>query len=521
MLTNTTIDGNNGEHGGGGIYNTGTLALSGSTVSNNSAPLGLGGGIQNAFPGGLTMVDCEIDDNTAVDKGGGIYNDGVVFDMLGGSVSGNVVSDPGVATGWGGGIATQGSDVTLTNVRVANNQAIGDDARGGGIHTSDPGSLNLVDSVVIGNSAVGLRSDGGGVFFDGGLSPLAITRTTVWGNYSTRFGGGLYTLGASATIVDSVIASNIADDDGGGLAVRGSLLLERTTVNMNAAEAEGGGIHVGAAGDVSVTDASVLTGNTAGGSGGGVRVFRGTLVVRDSTIDGNQAGTVGGGISSYGDTSGTTAVTIERSTVSGNTADSYGGGIESQWTRNTLTVDESAVIGNASTAAGGGGIYAQDGATAFIMNSTIAQNTAAVGGGGVRVNDSNTVVNLTHTTFAENATGTSGESIALVSGQVNIQNSLLFMNTCNTALTSLGGNLEAGANTCGLSSGSGDAIVPPAGVNLSAIGLNGGPTANYLPGLGSSAIDFSPCLVDITTEQRGINTRPQGPACDCGAVEAP
>ena len=88
------------------------------------------------------------------------------------------------------------------------------------------------------------------------------------------------------------------------------------------------------------------------------------------------------------------------------------------------------------------------------------------------------------------------------------------------ALVSEGWNL-VGDTSCGLA-GTGD----QAGVDplLGALGDNGGATPTHLPGVGSPAIDAIPfgtavvCEGGGDTDQRNV-ARPQGGACDVGAVE--
>ena len=58
---------------GGGIFNAGTLTITASTLSGNSAGT-VGGGIDNA--GTLTINDSTLSGNSAVRDGGGIYNAG-------------------------------------------------------------------------------------------------------------------------------------------------------------------------------------------------------------------------------------------------------------------------------------------------------------------------------------------------------------------------------------------------------------------------------------------------------------
>ena len=90
-LSNSTVSGNSASgpliarggifnggalNRGGGIFNDGTLTLSNSTVSGNSA-LNDGGGIYNV--GMLALIDSTISDNTAGREGGGIFNVGASF----------------------------------------------------------------------------------------------------------------------------------------------------------------------------------------------------------------------------------------------------------------------------------------------------------------------------------------------------------------------------------------------------------------------------------------------------------
>jgi hypothetical protein len=85
---------------GGGIYNAGTLTLTDSTVSGNSSfgncGGGLGGGIYNHPQGTLTVSKSTLSENGSA-LGGGIYNDGTVNN--GGTVvlSNSTVSANGVA----------------------------------------------------------------------------------------------------------------------------------------------------------------------------------------------------------------------------------------------------------------------------------------------------------------------------------------------------------------------------------------------------------------------------------------
>ena len=71
MILGSSIDGNVASADGGGIFNTGALALSLSDLSANSAATD-GGGLFNS--GTAALVFCTVDDNSA-SAGGGVYAD--------------------------------------------------------------------------------------------------------------------------------------------------------------------------------------------------------------------------------------------------------------------------------------------------------------------------------------------------------------------------------------------------------------------------------------------------------------
>jgi hypothetical protein len=102
---------------GGGIVNQGTLTVTNSTFSGNSAD-GSGGGIYNASNGTLTVTNSTFSDNSA-NTGGGIYNnvDGMLT-VTNSTFSGNSgVNGPGAIRNFEG-------TATLSNTIVANSTAI-------------------------------------------------------------------------------------------------------------------------------------------------------------------------------------------------------------------------------------------------------------------------------------------------------------------------------------------------------------------------------------------------------------
>ena len=152
------------QHDGGGISNQGTLALTDSTVSGNTAygSYAYGGGIGSY--GTLTLINSTVSGNTA-GHGGGIWSKGTLT-LTDSTVSGNTAT--GTYSQGGGGIWHEGT-LTLTNSTVSGNT--GD--YGGGIYNG--GTLTLTNSTVSGNTA-----DSGGGIYNGGT--LTLTSTLVDGD---------------------------------------------------------------------------------------------------------------------------------------------------------------------------------------------------------------------------------------------------------------------------------------------------------------------------------------------------
>ena len=183
---------------GGGINNDGTLTMSGGSVSDNNAVSD--GGISNA--GVLTMTDfCDVSRNESVHyfsddmtNGGGLGNVGTLT-MTNCTVSGNATEVNG-----GGGIDNRGT-ATITDSALSGN-VTGFDC--GGI--SNWGTLTIANSSLSRNSASGFRSNGAGICSTG---PTTITNCTISENQ-----GGVYLSGAgphaliSSTVSELYTAGN-------------------------------------------------------------------------------------------------------------------------------------------------------------------------------------------------------------------------------------------------------------------------------------------------------------------------
>ncbi|MBQ2851132.1 MAG: hypothetical protein IJE77_11680, partial [Thermoguttaceae bacterium] len=184
-------------YGGGGLQLIGEATISNSTITRNSSPT-YGGGVN--VDGVATIVNSEITANTA-QYGGGIHTDGTngVLTLTGSTVSNNV------ATSHGGGLCGDGRG-TVENVVFSGNTAIS----GGAIHIGNSGSLTIVDSEIIDNTA---SNEGGGISVSGDAT-LTLTGSLVDSNEITAgtndvYGGGICAYG-TLTVENSDITNNVA-----------------------------------------------------------------------------------------------------------------------------------------------------------------------------------------------------------------------------------------------------------------------------------------------------------------------
>lgn len=173
-LNNVTISNGNVTGGGGGISNSGTLTLTDSTISGNTATLD-GGGISSSSTATLIISNSTISGNTARGNGGGI----------------NPVNTRTVYL----------SFVTITgNTADFDNDGLGS---GGGVNRSGGGTTTIRNSIITGNS------DTGGSFGD--CFGITWQGTNLVGDTAAARGctGASNTIaGASSTVIDTTLASN-------------------------------------------------------------------------------------------------------------------------------------------------------------------------------------------------------------------------------------------------------------------------------------------------------------------------
>ena len=216
--------------------------------------------------------------------GGGIYVDNGTVNIQGGVIAANRGSS-------GGGIFFQNGTLNISGGAVTGNWVNSGHDNGGGIYVKS-GTLNLSGGYVTNNYKAcdcnDCRNDvnnthGGGGIALANSSVMNMTGGYVTGNYSGLAGGGIYAgffgHNVGFTMSGGTIAGNCAEyGEGGGLRIAGGTngVIQATnkvyiTNNITNSNNDwgGGGIFVQEKGNLSIMNA-LITGNTAGGFGGGV-----------------------------------------------------------------------------------------------------------------------------------------------------------------------------------------------------------------------------------------------------------
>jgi Ca2+-binding RTX toxin-like protein len=185
------------------------VSIDGMTISNGSVvtgafPSGAGGGIYNDG-GTLSVTRSAISGNSAT-FGGGIFNSsaGTIKELTNSVISGN--SAP-----LGGGIFNQSSSTisSITNSTLSNNTA----ERGGGIFNNSATISSITNSTLSNNTA---SNSGGGIYSEGG--EIAAKNTIVAGNTATSspdFGGSLRSNGYN--LIGNTTGTTITGDPTGNI----------------------------------------------------------------------------------------------------------------------------------------------------------------------------------------------------------------------------------------------------------------------------------------------------------------
>ena len=491
--------------GGGALtFNCGTATItftSQKTITGNviidggNAITLSGGGATRHFVvnGGarLTLRQITLSGGAANGDGGSIYvgSGGAL------AVERSTLSNNHTTSNFSGGAIVNYGSLTITDSILANNDA----GNGGAIFTRFAGSSTTITNSTLRNNTTTNTTNGwGGAILAWDGAPVTIQASVLEGNTAIT-GGAIYVFpAATVSLVGSTVQNNQASLTGlgGGMYVGGTATVQGGAIATNSAGA-GGGVYVATGGQLTL-DGSRLSGNTAGapggGSGGGI-FSDGSLTMRRTAVVNNiVAGRLGyGGGFADGYTNRSASAVISNSTFSGNQAKTDGGGIYQAGGQVSLT--NSTVSGNTSGSSGGG-LEVEGSATAALRSLTFYGN-AAPQGANLYYHGDGPSISAVNTVFA--APG-SGPNCAAAGSY---------------ALISQGYNLDSDGS-CGLVATGDRSNANPL---LGPLASNGGAAQTHLPQPGSPTIDAIPTGVcGVSADQRGV-ARPQGPACDIGAVE--
>jgi hypothetical protein len=192
------------------------LTLNNLTIANGSNSGFDGGGIYNNG-GTLTITNSTFSGNSANNGGGGIYNNGGTLTITNSTFSGNSANS-------GGGIANGGSVVvSITNSTFSGNSATG--LGGGGIYKS-AGTLTITNSTFSGNNA-NQGGTGGGIWNYNGS--LTVTNSTFSGNSASSGAGGIYRSIGTVTLLNTIVVNSTGGNCGGTIINGGNNIEDGTT----------------------------------------------------------------------------------------------------------------------------------------------------------------------------------------------------------------------------------------------------------------------------------------------------
>ena len=417
----------------------------------NSQKLGNGRAIATEF-GNVTIINSRFEKGNMKAGGAALLNNGGVVGIFNSAFVSNGTSAESANAGLGGAIQHLDGVMLIDDSGFSGNQGI----LGGAIYST--GTLIIKNGVRFNNNTA--------------------DRTEAQADNAPKVsnGGALYLGEGSAFIRDATFSGNRAERSGGAIYVASAATAQilRSDISNNSALLSGGGVHF----DSSTTGSSInqcqinrnTVGDTADGSGGGLRL-EGGVVVKNSLVGENKAFT-GAGVAASGDSN---------------------------------------VIEN----------------TSIILNSTLlltgaGQFSDTAGGVLFKPTDDAHRLTLNHVTLGGNG-GKPDTQSALVSevGKIVLKNSVVVTPADNTVLCS--GNIEsAGHNvasdaSCGLT-GAGDKP-DESGAYVSLIADNGGVTQTAALPSDSIAIDLVPGSDCLTTDQR-LFPRDVANRCDAGAYES-
>jgi predicted outer membrane repeat protein len=559
------ITGNVAQYGGG-VFNSGTLTITGTTISDNNAngflAMSGGGGIDNQ--GALTIVNSTISGNTCGNFGGAILST-TAMSLTDSTVYGNVSlyysnQTGGTSQYTPGGIDAEKS-CTLNGTIVAGNTYdiyggpfIGSHDLIGDSGAVPSGSLTLTSSI-IGTSISPVTADMDPLGNYGGPTPtqalMADSPAIGQGAVFAAANGvdqrgfvrtpGFIDIGAfqSADAPEPTLTVTNLNDSG-----TGSLRQAITTANLDY------GLQTivftpSLTGTISLASAlpGLIANTTIAGPGAGVlsvngnshgSVFTvspgGNAQIENLTITGGSASFGGdinnqssltvancvitGGHAEYGggiDNQG--LLTLTNSTITANSASVHGGGIFS--TSGTVTVSNSTLSGNSSFA---GGAIATTLTSVNVSSSTLSGNTATFAGGGIYGDALYASISVVNCTLTGNSAGIKGGAIFNTGKFLQVVDSTISGNSAGS-----GGGIQGGGKLYGdiVATNSGGDLAGTLSGNHSLIG-DGSNSASFSNSLtGTTALPLNPLLGPLASNGGPTQTEALLPGSPAIGASAP
>eukprot|EP01137_Pigoraptor_chileana_P024674 Opistho-2@92926 len=391
LLDGSLVMSNSSGMGNGALYG-GFLAMSGrstafisdSTIAWNMVD-DYAGAISLSANSALSLSNVSVSSNCAVGQGGAIRIEGsaaLVANPTDAMATSATFANNGASEG-GALYVRNGATVKMVSAVLRGNTG---DKAAGAVFVTDCGTLDLQSALMTENVVEG--GDGGAIFFEAS-STVSISRSNVTEN-SAENGGAVcgrissaaqqsscrteaspyvgidaaleasrgYTCKGSIptlTVVGSVFSSNVAEEDGGAIAMTGGRLrvTANTLIDSNTATSgRGGGLFferqtVNSTGNVAFNQV-YISNNKAGTTGGGIHIYKmGEAFFANVTVTRNSAD-VGGGIFNSNPSS---LVQNQSLVLFGNMASLYGTDKTSPGT--TLKIKNLLVSGDLSLPTGG------------------------------------------------------------------------------------------------------------------------------------------------------------------------
>jgi len=292
----------------------------------------------------------------------------------------------------GGGITCiNSSNPKLNNLKIINNEVVGDSKMygGGGIYCLRQSSPQMENLYIENNNAK--YSYGGGIYCKDS-SNSSMTNTIV-NNNNSSYGGGISLVNSRLTLTDLQIMSNKSREGGGIYLNNSAIEIHNSIMNENIARhsygSRGGGIFAYSSDvfikNTDISNNSVEAPKEPNSQGGGISVASCALIIQNCTINENLSQGGGGGISIKGSNTKIYTTSISNNLSIGK---QYGGGINASYTSSvdTLYMEDVLIVDNYSEGYGGGIAYYPKNLTEGFHNVVIKNNTAGKNGGGLYTN---------------------------------------------------------------------------------------------------------------------------------------